>query len=233
RLGVAAEKMLRKFGVGVRLETPRVPYKETITTSTNAEYKHKKQTGGHGQYGHVLLELEPLPRGSASEFASKVVGGSIPRNYIPAVEKGVNEALQGGVLAGYPVVDIKTTVYDGSFHPVDSSEICFKIAGAGAFKKGLSQGQPILIEPIMNIKVTVPESLTGDIIGDLNAKRARVQGMNPQGDVNVIEAQVPLAEILRYAIDLKSMTQGRGSYTVEFNHYEETPPHIAQKIIAE
>ena len=232
-LEVAAEKMLRKFGVGVRLETPRVPYKETITTSANAEYKHKKQTGGHGQYGHVLLELEPLPRGSAPEFASKIVGGAIPRNYIPAVEKGVNEALQGGVLAGYPVVDIKATVYDGSFHPVDSSEICFKIAGAGAFKKGLSQGQPILIEPIMNIKVTIPESLTGDIIGDLNTKRARVQGMNPQGDVNVIEAQVPLAEILRYAIDLKSMTQGRGSYTVEFSHYEETPPHIAQKIIAE
>jgi len=232
-LEAAAEKMLRKFGVGVELTTPKVPYRETITTSANAEYKHKKQTGGHGQYGHVLLELEPLPRGSAPEFASRIVGGAIPKNYIPAVEKGVNEALHEGVLAGYPVVDIKTTVYDGSFHPVDSSEICFKIAGAGAFKKGLSQAQPILIEPIMNIKVTVPESLTGDIIGDLNTKRARVQGMNPQGDVNVLEAQVPLAEILRYAIDLKSITQGRGSYTVEFSHYEETPSHIAQKIIAE
>ncbi|MFC1860097.1 elongation factor G [Chloroflexota bacterium] len=229
----AAEKMLRKFGVGVSLEIPRVPYKETITTSSHAEYKHKKQTGGHGQYGHVLLELEPLPRDSAPEFASKIVGGAIPKNYIPAVEKGVNEALHEGVLAGYPVVAIKATVYDGSFHPVDSSEICFKIAGAGALKKGLSQAQPILLEPIMNIKVTIPESLTGDIIGDLNTKRARVQGMNPQGDVNVIEAQAPLAEIQRYVIDLKSITQGRGSYTVEFSHYEEAPSHIIQKIIAE
>ena len=232
-LGVAAEKMLRKFGVGVKLGTPRVPYKETITIPAKAEYKHKKQTGGHGQYGHVLLELEPLPRGSGREFADKVVGGRIPKNYIPAVEKGVNEAVQEGVLAGYPVVDIKAKVYDGSYHPVDSSEICFKIAGAGALRKGLSQGQPILLEPIMNIKVTIPEDFTGDIIGDLNTKRARVQGMEPGGGVNVIEAQVPLAEVLRYAIDLRSITQGRGSYTVEFSHYEEAPPHIAQKVIAD
>ncbi len=233
QLEVAAEKMLRKFGVGVELQTPEVPYKETITIPAKAEYKHKKQTGGHGQYGHVLLEIEPLPRGSGHEFVDKVVGGRIPKNYIPAVEKGVNEAVQEGVLARYPVVDIKTRVYDGSFHPVDSSEICFKIAGAGALKKGLSQGQPILLEPIMNIRVMVPEDFTGDIIGDLNAKRARVQGMNPGGGINVIEAQVPLAEILRYAIDLKSITQGRGSYTVVFSHYEETPPHISQKIIAQ
>jgi len=232
-LEVAAEKMLRKFGVGVVLETPRVPYKETITVPAKAEYKHKKQTGGHGQYGHVLLKLEPLPRGSGCEFTDKVVGGRIPKNYIPAVEKGVNEAIHEGVLARYPVVDIKTTVYDGSFHPVDSSEICFKIAGGGALKKGLSQAQPILIEPIMNIKVTVPENFTGDIIGDLNTKRAQLLGMNPEAGINVIEAQVPLAEILRYAIDLKSITQGRGSYTIEFSHYEEVPPHIAQKIIAQ
>jgi len=232
-LEVAAEKMLRKFGVGVELETPQVPYKETITTSADAEYKHKKQTGGHGQYGHVLLELTPLPRGSDSEFASKVVGGSIPRNYIPAVEKGVNEALHEGVLARYPVVDIKTTVYDGSFHPVDSSEICFKIAGAGALRKGLSQGQSILLEPIMSIRVKVPESYTGDVIGDLNTKRARVQGMSPEGGNNVIEAQVPLAEILRYTIDLKTITQGRGSYSAELSHYEEVPTHISQKIIAQ
>ena len=232
-LEVAAEKMQRKFGVGVELETPRVPYKETITVPSKAEYKHKKQTGGHGQYGHVLLELEPLPRGSGCEFADRIVGGAIPKNYIPAVEKGVNEAIQEGVLARYPVLDIKTTVYDGSFHPVDSSEICFKIAGAGALKKGLSQGQPILLEPIMNIRVTIPESFTGDIIGDLNTKRARVQGMNPAGGTNIIEAQVPQAEILRYAIDLKSITQGRGTYTVEFSHYEQVPPAVAQKIIAE
>jgi elongation factor G len=232
-LEVAAEKMQRKFSVGVTLETPRVPYKETITTGAKAEYKHKKQTGGHGQYGHVLLELEPLPRGSGNEFASKVVGGSIPRNYIPAVEKGVNEAFKEGVLAHYPIADLRATVYDGSFHPVDSSEICFKIAGAGALKKGLTEGQPILLEPIMNITVTVPEEFTGDIIGDLNTKRARVQGMNPGGGINIIEAQVPLAEVLRYAIDLKSITQGRGSYKMAFSHYEEVPAHVAQKIIAE
>jgi elongation factor G len=232
-LEVAAEKMLRKFGVAVTLETPRVPYKETITAGAKAEYKHKKQTGGHGQYGHVLLELEPLPRGSGTEFASKVVGGTIPRNYIPAVEKGVNEAIKEGVLAHYPVIDLRATVYDGSFHPVDSSEICFKIAGAGALRKGMTEGQPILLEPIMNITITVPEEFTGDIIGDLNTKRARVQGMNPGGGINIIEAQVPLAEILRYAIDLKSITQGRGSYKVEFSHYEEVPAHVAQKIIAE
>ena len=230
---VAAEKMMRKFGVGVTLETPKVPYKETITTSAKAEYKHKKQTGGHGQYGHVLLELEPLPRGNGCEFVDKVVGGVIPKNYIPAVAKGVNEAMGDGVLAHYPVVDIKTRVYDGSFHPVDSSEICFKIAGAGALKRGLSQGQPILLEPIMNIKVSASEDFTGDIIGDLNTKRAKVLGMNPGGGINVIEAQVPQAEILRYAIDLKSITQGRGSYTVDFSHYAEVPSHITQKIIAQ
>jgi len=233
QLEVVAEKMMRKFGVGVKLETPKVPYKETITIPTKAEYKHRKQTGGHGQYGHVLLELEPLPRGSGHEFVKRVVGGAIPRNYIPAVEKGVNEAFQEGVLARYPVTDVRATVYDGSFHPVDSSDICFKIAGAGALKKGLSQGQPVLLEPIMNIKVTVPEDFTGDIIGDLNTKRARVQGMSPEDGFNVIEAQVPLAEILRYAIDLKSITQGRGSYKTELSHYEEVPPHIVQKIIAE
>jgi len=232
-LDVAAEKMLRKFGVGVKLETPSVPYKETITIPAKAEYKHKKQTGGHGQYGHVLLQLEPLPRGSGIEFADKIVGGAIPKNYIPAVEKGINETVQEGVLARYPVVDIKATVYDGSYHPVDSSEICFKIAGAQALKKGLSQGQPILLEPIMTVKVTIPEDFTGDIIGDLNTKRARVLGMNPEGGTNIIEAQVPLAEILRYAIDLKSITQGRGCFTVELSHYEEVPAHVAQKIIAE
>ncbi len=232
-LDVVAEKMSRKFGVGVMLETPKVPYKETITMPAKAEHKHKKQTGGHGQYGHVRLELEPLPRSSGAEFANKIVGGAIPRNYIPAVEKGVNEALQEGVLAGYPVVDIKATVYDGSFHPVDSSEICFKIAGAQAFKKGMNQAQPILLEPIMNLKVTVPDEFTGDIISDLNTKRGRVLGMNPEHETNIIEAQVALAEVLRYAIDLRSMTQGRGSFTVEFSHYEEAPPQVTQKVVAE
>jgi len=233
QLEVAADKMQRKFGVSVNLETPKVPYKETITVPVaKAEYKHKKQTGGHGQYGHVLLALEPLPRASGSEFGARVVGGTVPKNYIPAVEKGFQEAIQDGVLAHYPVVDVKATLYDGSYHPVDSSEICFKIAGAQAMKKGLSQGQPILLEPLVNIRITVPGDLTGDIIGDLNTKRARVQGMNPEGDLNIIEAQVPLAEVLRYAIDLKSMTQGRGSYKLEFSHYEEVPANISQKIIA-
>jgi len=232
-LEAAAEKMVRKFGVSVELEAPRVPYKETITAPAKAEYKHKKQTGGHGQYGHVLLALEPLPRGSGCEFAQKVVGGTVPKNYIPAVEKGVNEAIHEGSLARYPVVDIKTTLYDGSYHPVDSSEICFKIAGAQALKKGLAQGQPILLEPIVNIRVVAPEDFTGDIISDLNTKRAKVHGMNPADGVNIIEAQVPLAEVLRYAIDLRSITQGRASYSVKFSHYEEVPSQVAQKIIAE
>jgi elongation factor G len=233
QLEVAADKMQRKFGVNVELKIPKVPYKETITVSAKAEYKHKKQTGGHGQYGHVLLELEPLPREAESEFKDKIVGGTIPKNYIPAVEKGVNEALQEGVLAGYPVVNVKTTLYDGSFHPVDSSEICFKIAGAQAFKKGLAQGQPILLEPIMNISVVVPEDYTGDIIGDLNTKRARVLGMNPENGNNVIDAQAPLAEILRYAIDLKSITQGRASYKTSYSHHEEAPAQVIQKVTAE
>ena len=233
QLEVAAEKILRKFGVGVSLKTPKVPYKETITMPTKAEYKHKKQTGGHGQYGHVLLELEPLPRGSGLEFVEKIKGGTIPKNYIPAVEKGVNEAAKEGSLTGSPVVDIKVVVYDGSFHPVDSSEICFKIAGAQALKKGLSTGNSILLEPMMNIRVMAPEDFTGDIIGDLNTKRAHVLGMNPEDGNNVIEAKVPLPEILRYAIDLKSITQGRGSYTTEFSHYEEVPTQITQKLITE
>ena len=233
QLEVAAERMLRKFGVKVELDTPSVPYKETITASAKAEYKHRKQTGGHGQYGHVCLAVEPLARSSGHEFVDKIVGGAIPKNYIPAVEKGVNEAIHEGVLAGYPVVDIKMTAYDGSFHAVDSSDICFKIAGAGALKRGLAEAHPIILEPIMNIKVTVPDEFTGDIIGDLNTKRAHVLGMNPQDGVNVIEAMVPQAEIMRYAIDLKSLTQGRASYKVSFSHYEEAPPNVTQKIIAE
>jgi len=231
QLDVAAEKMSRKFGVNVELVTPRVPYRETITISTNAEYKHKKQTGGHGQYGHVLLELEPLPRGSGVQFEEHIVGGSIPKNYIPAVEKGVNEAVQEGVLAGYPVEDVKVTVYDGSFHPVDSSEICFKIAGSGAVKKGLQQGNPVLLEPIAKLKIEAPEQYTGDIISDLNTKRGQVLGMNPHDGMNEIEAQVPLAEVQRYAIALKSITQGKGMYSMELSHYQEVPPMVTQKIV--
>jgi elongation factor G len=232
-LKVASDRMSRKFGVSIELSIPKVPYRETITGTAEAEYKHKKQTGGHGQYGHVVLTVEPLPRGSGFEFADKIVGGSIPRNYIPAVDKGVHEAISEGVLAGYPVIDVRATAIDGSFHPVDSSEICFKIAGAGALKKGMSLAKPILLEPIMDIKVKVPKDYTGDIMSDLNTKRARVQGMDPEGDYNTIEAEAPQAEILRYAIDLKSLTQGRGTFTMKFIRYEEVPAHIAQKIIAE
>jgi len=231
QVSVSADKMTRKFGVNVELTTPKVPYKETITAKANAEFKHKKQSGGHGQYGHVIMELEPLPRGSGVEFTEKVVGGAVPRNYIPAVEKGVKEAVHEGILAGFPVVDVRATLYDGSFHPVDSSDICFKIAGAGAFKKGLAEGHPTLLEPIVNIKITVPGDATGDILSDLNTKRGRVMGMTPEGDKNVIEAQVPLAEVQRYAIDLRSLTQGRGTYTMQFSHYEEVPAHITQKIV--
>ena len=232
QLSVAAEKMARKFGVNVDLQTPKVPYKETITVGTTADYKHKKQTGGHGQYGHVVLELEPLPRGSGTEFTEKIVGGSIPKNFIPAVEKGVHEGVQEGVLCGYPVEDIRITAIDGSYHPVDSSEICFKIAGAGAVKKGLQDGKSVLLEPIFKLKVTAPDSYTGDIISDLNTKRGQVQGMLPEDGINVIEAIVPLAEIQKYAMNLKSITQGKGTYSMEFSHYQEAPPLVTQKIIA-
>ncbi len=233
QLEVVVGKMQRKFGVGVTLAVPKVPYKETIKASAKGEYKHKKQTGGHGQYGHVLLEVEPLPRGSGLEFVDAIVGGTIPRNFLPAVEKGVKEAVHEGVVGGFPVVDVRARVYDGSFHPVDSSEICFKIAGAGALKKAMDSANPVLLEPIVKLKVTVPDNYTGDIMSDLNTKRGRVMGMMPEGGYNTIEAEVPMAEVLRYAIDLKSITQGRGSYTLEFSHYEEVPTFITQKIVAE
>ncbi|MBM2827157.1 MAG: translation elongation factor [Dehalococcoidia bacterium] len=228
---IAVEKMHRKFGVEMVISLPKVPYKETISASVKAEYRHRKQTGGHGQYGHVWLNMEPLPRGSGVQFADKVVGGVVPKNYIPSVEKGVIEASQEGILARFPVVDIKATLYDGSYHPVDSSDMSFQIAGAQAFKKGMNQGQPTILEPVMNAQITVPENFMGDVIGDLNTKRAKVLGMTSLGGVSVIEAQVPLVEIQRYATDLRSMTQGRGTFTVEFSHYEEVPSHISQKII--
>jgi elongation factor G len=234
QLEVVVGKMQRKFGVGVILDVPKVPYKETITGTGKGDYKHKKQTGGHGQYGHVMMEIEPLPRGTgAVEFEDTTVGGTIPRNFIPAVEKGVKDAVHEGTIAGYPVVDVRAKVYDGSFHPVDSSEICFKIAGAGAFKKAMEAAKPVLLEPIVNLKVTVPDNYTGDIMSDLSNKRGRVHGMVPEGGYNTIEAQVPLAEVQRYAIDLKSITQGRGRYTFEFSHNEEVPAFTTQKIVAD
>ncbi|HAV10060.1 MAG TPA: elongation factor G [Dehalococcoidia bacterium] len=233
-LSVAAERLAQRFSVAVALETPRIAYKETITTAVKAEFKHKKQTGGHGQYGHVLIELEPMERGGGFEFVNKIIGGAIPKNYIPAVEKGINEGINEGILAGYPIVDVRVKLYDGSFHPVDSSEMAFKIASAGALKKGLTDGHSVLLEPIVNLSVTVPDSFTGDIISDLNTKRGRVLGMNPSGNgMNLIEAQVPAAEISRYAIDLRSITQGRGTFATKFSHYEEVPALVAQKVIAQ
>ena len=232
-LEVACEKMSRKFGADIILDDPKVPYKETILTKVQAEYKHKKQTGGHGQYGHVLLEMEPLPRGTGFEFGERIVGGAIPRNYIPAVEKGINEAKIEGVLAKYPVIDVKVTLYDGSFHAVDSSEMSFKIAAIQAFKKGMTSGQAVLLEPVMNMTITIPDQFTGDIIADLNTRGARVMGMTPESGYNIIQAQSPQSVIQRYSIDLRSITQGRGTYKTEFSHYQEVPAQTAQKIIAQ
>jgi elongation factor G len=231
-LDVSAERMTRKFGVEVKLENPRIAYRETILNKVKADYKHKKQTGGHGQYGHVVLEVEPLPKNSGFEFAEKVVGGAVPKNFFPAVEKGVNEAKNEGVLAGYPVSDVRATLVDGSAHAVDSSEIAFKIAAAQALRKGLTDGQSILLEPVVNMSISVPEDYVGDIMSDLNTKRGRVMGMSPEGGVTVVKAQAPLAEIQRYSIDLRQITQGRGTYEMEFSHYEEVPSHITQKIVA-
>jgi elongation factor G len=229
---VAAEKMQRKFGVGVDIHRPKVPYRETITVKNQAEYKHKKQTGGAGQYGHVFLELEPLPRGAGFEFAERVVGGSVPREFFPAVEKGVREGLREGVLAHYPIADVKVTLYDGSSHPVDSKAIAFELAASQALKKGMTQGRPTLLEPVMTLRVRVPDAFTGDVLSDLNGnKRGKVHGMNPEGGFTVIEAEAPLSEIQDYANDMRALTQGRGSFEMEFSHYEEVPQHIAQKVI--
>ena len=232
-LEVTMERVHRKFGTELELQMPKIPYKETITTVTRAEYKHKKQTGGHGQYGHVLLRLEPLDRGQGFEFGAEVVGGSVPREYILPVEKGIVKTLQEGVLAGYPVVDLRAVLYDGSFHDVDSSGICFEIAGSYALRKGVSEAQPLLLEPVMRLTVTVPDSFSGDVIGDLNSKRGRIMGMIPQGGETVIEAEVPQAELVRYATELRSLTQGRGSYTMEFDRYEGVPEHITQRVVEE
>ncbi|HVB97588.1 MAG TPA: elongation factor G [Chloroflexota bacterium] len=232
-IDIAAERMHRKFGVDVLLTLPKVPFKETVLVKSHSEYKHKKQTGGHGQYGHVFLEIEPLPRGTGFEFGERVVGGSVPKNYIPAVEKGVREALPEGALAGCPVVDVRVTLYDGSYHPVDSSEMAFKLAASQAFRKGFEQAHPVLLEPIVELSVRVPDQYVGDVMGDLNTRRARVNGMYPDGDKSVIEAHAPLAEVQRYATDLRSLTQGRGTFTMKFTQYEEVPAHISQNVVAE
>ena len=229
---VAVEKMKRKFGVEVQLETPRVAYRETISMPTKVEYRHKKQSGGHGQFGHVWLEIQPLDRDSGFEFDEKIVGGAVPREYIPSVEKGCRQAIEDGVLAGYPVVDLKATLVDGKYHPVDSSGVSFEIAGSHALSDGIKQANPTLLEPIMLARITVPESDTGDIMGDLNGKRARILGMAPNGDgTTTVEAEVPQIEMLRYATDLRSQTQGRGTFTIAFHHYDEVPRHLVERVV--
>jgi len=227
------EKLKRKFNVEVQLSTPKVPYKETIRKKVRVQGKHKKQTGGHGQFGDCWLQMEPLPRGKGFEFVNAITGGAIPRQYIPAVEKGIIEASQKGVLAGYPCIDFKVTLDDGSFHPVDSSEMAFKIAGSIAYKKAATEAQPVLLEPIMEITIITPDEYMGDIMGNLNGKRGRVLGMDNKGKNQVIKAHVPMAEFLTYAPDLRSMTGGRGMFTMEFSHYDEIPTQLLQKILDE
>jgi elongation factor G len=231
-LDATIEKLKRKFGVEVETNIPKIPYKETIKGKTKIQGKYKKQSGGRGQYGDAWLEIEPLHHGAGFEFADKIVGGAIPRNYIPSVEKGVVEAMHEGVLAGYPVVDIKVSVVDGSYHEVDSSDMAFKIAASMGFKKGFMDCRPVLLEPVMNVEVTVPDEMTGDIIGDLNSRRGRVLGMDQGVGGQVVKATAPLAEMLRYASDLTSITSGRGMFTMEFDHYDEVPAHLSEKIIA-
>ena len=232
-LDVAIEKMQRKFGVNVEVKTPKVAYKETVRRTAKGQGKLKKQSGGRGQFADTWMEIEPLPKGQGFEFVSKIVGGVIPRQYIPSVEKGVIEAMKEGVSAKYPVIDVRVTLYDGSFHDVDSSDIAFKIAGSMGFKKIMGEAKPVLLEPIVNLEITVPDESMGDVIGDLNGRRGRVSGMEPKINCQVIKAQVPMAEVLKYASDLTSITGGRGTFSMEFSHYEEVPSQLQEQIIAQ
>ncbi|MDR7390110.1 MAG: elongation factor G [Armatimonadota bacterium] len=233
-LEIVADRLRRKFHVEVQLGQPHVPYRETVRKKATAEGRYVKQTGGRGQYGVCTIEIEPLPRGTGYEFVDRIFGGAIPQQFRPSVDKGVRKAMEEGVLAGYPVVDVRVTLVDGKTHPVDSSDIAFQIAGSLAFKKAAEQAGVVLLEPIMNVSVTVPDDLVGDVIGDLNGKRGRIQGMEPNGDgTTTVRAQVPMAEMLRYASDLRSITGGRGFFEMSFSHYEEVPSHIAQKVVEE
>lgn len=229
---VAVSKLKRRFNVEVTLKAPKIPYRETLRARAEAQGKHKKQTGGHGQYGDCWIKLEPLPRGAGFEFVNDIFGGAIPRNFVPAVEKGIVEAAAKGYLAGYPVVDFRAIVFDGSYHEVDSSEIAFKLAGSKAFKACMEQAKACLLEPVMNVEITVPENYSGDIMGNLNSRRGRIQGMDSKSGSTIIKAQAPLAEMLTYASDLTSMTQGRGTYSMEYSHYDVVPPPISEKIIS-
>ena len=232
QLNMNLEKLSR-YGVNVVVEEPKIPYRETIKGTAKAQGKYKRQTGGRGQYGDCWLELTPKERGEGFEFVNKIVGGAIPARFIPSVEKGVREAMGKGPLAGYPVVDVQVTCYDGSFHPVDSSDIAFQIAGSMAFKNAYPQANPTLLEPIMKVEIKIPEEYLGDITGDLNARRGKILSIDAEGRKRVVKVLVPLAELHRYAIDLKSMTQGRGTFAMEFSHYEEVPSHLQTKIIKE
>jgi elongation factor G len=233
-LGIIIKRLKAKYGVDVEMVEPKIPYRETIKGRANeVEYKHKKQSGGRGQYGHVWIKLEPLAHGAGFEFDDAIVGGVVPGRFVPAVEKGVVEAMLSGVIAGYKVVDVKVTLFDGSYHDVDSDEHSFKIAGRMAFKKGFKEAKPILLEPIYEVEVTVPEEYMGDVMGDISSRRGKILGMNTEASHQVIKAQVPLKELFRYSTNLRSMTQGRGIHRQKFDHYEEMPREIAEKIIAE
>ena len=229
---VTVAKLKRRFGVDVNLKPPRIPYRETIKSSTEAHGRHKKQTGGHGQFGDCKIKLDPLPRGSDFEFVDDIFGGSIPRQFVPAVEKGIQDARTRGFLAGYPVVDFRVTVYDGSYHDVDSNELSFKLAGSLAFKDGMSRARPTILEPVMDVEVFAPSDYAGDLMGDLNGRRGRIGGMDTRGGMTIIKAQVPMSEMLTYEQHLTSATGGRGSYHMEYSHYDEVPSHLQTKIIA-
>ena len=230
---MVVERMKRKYNVDVILLPPRIPYKETVKGRSETQGKYKKQTGGRGQYGDVWLRVEPLTRGGGFEFVDDIFGGAVPRNYIPSVEKGVRDCMKRGILAGYPVVDLKVTLYDGSYHDVDSSDMAFQIAASMGLQKGFMEAAPILLEPIMSVEVTAPSDHAGDVIGDLNSRRGRIVGMEPTGETALVRAQVPMAEMLTYESSLRSMTGGRGGYSMEFSHYEEVPAFLADKVVKE
>ena len=231
QIQVLVERLKRKFGAAVVTHPPRIPYRETIRGHTQVEGRHKKQTGGHGQFGHVWIEIEPNP-GAGVEFAEHVVGGVVPKQFFPGVEKGVRDVASKGVIAGYPVVDFKATLYDGSFHPVDSDELSFRLAATTATRKGLTDANPVLLEPIMEVSIRVPEAYMGDVNRDLNTRRGRVLGMDSEGaGIQVVHALVPEAELATYATELRAFTAGRGTFSAALDHYEEVPPHIAQKVV--
>jgi elongation factor G len=229
---VVASRLKKRYGVEVILRAPKIPYRETIRGHADVQGRHKKQTGGHGQFGDCWIKMEPLARGAKFEFVNEIFGGSIPKNYIPAVEKGILEAAENGFLAGFPMVDFRVVLYDGSYHDVDSSELAFKLAARKAFKNAMQEAKPTLLEPIMNVEIQAPVEYAGDLMGDLNSRRGRIAGMDTKGNTQFIRAQAPMAEMLNYQNDLTSMTQGRGSFTMEFDHYDYVPSLQADKIIA-